>query len=352
MPQQREVVQHAGEPGAVGRTGRPPGQQPDDQRLLQQILGIRRLARMAPRKLHEVLAGGALGKLPHAAQPRAGIGRDQSGAEPFGRPRFSALSRRASRGRAAPGWATQGRAMNGSVPDSFDLYRIFVGDHPPVFLLEILFRTTVLYLYVLLVLRLIGKRGMGQLSPFEFTIIIALGSAVGDPMFYPEVPLLHGLVVVTAVVALTRAVTFLSNRSEEVEKFLEGQPCRVVSDGELRLDAIDSERISREELFMLLREKGVSQLGQVRQAFLEPSGAVSAFRVTDERCRRGLPIIPPYDEPTPPDGLTVRGPERQGGIAYACWKCGHVVDAVLDPAQGCTACGGDDWTPATRDPLG
>ncbi len=65
--------------------------------------------------------------------------------------------------------------MGETAQHSFDLYRIFLGDQPPGFFLEIMFRTVVMYLYVLLLLRLLGKRGMGQLSPFEFTIIIALG---------------------------------------------------------------------------------------------------------------------------------------------------------------------------------
>ncbi|HWA51339.1 MAG TPA: YetF domain-containing protein [Dongiaceae bacterium] len=235
---------------------------------------------------------------------------------------------------------------------TFDLYRIFIGDHPPVFFLEILFRTVVRYLYVLLVLRLMGKRGMGQLSPFEFTIIIALGSAVGDPMFYPEVPLLHCLAVVTVVVAMTRFVTYLSNRSENVEKFLEGQPCCVVEEGKLHLKAIDSERFSREELFMLLREKGVRQLGQVQRAYLEPSGAVSTFRAPDESCKPGLPVLPPYDEWTPQKGLAVSGGERRAGETYACWKCGSTEEASASALSApCDHCGGDAWVEATRDPL-
>lgn len=242
--------------------------------------------------------------------------------------------------------------MNGTEAHSFDLYRIFVGDQPPIFFVEILFRTIVMYLYVLLVLRLMGKRGMGQLSPFEFTIIIALGSAVGDPMFYPEVPLLHCLAVVTVVVGMTRFVTYLSNRSEKVEKFLEGQPCRVVADGELDLESIDRERFSREELFMLLRERGVRQLGQVQRAYLEPSGAISAFRAPDERCKPGLPVLPPYDEWTPAAGFSVPGALRAAGVAYACWKCGHVEDApAASAAAACGRCGGADWVEATKDPL-
>ena len=48
---------------------------------------------------------------------------------------------------------------------------------------------------------MLGKRGMGELSPFELVIIVALGSAVGDPMFYADVPLVHGIIVITVVVA-------------------------------------------------------------------------------------------------------------------------------------------------------
>ena len=242
--------------------------------------------------------------------------------------------------------------MDGTAAPSFDLYRIFIGDMPAIFFVEILFRTVVMYLYVLLVLRLMGKRGMGQLSPFEFTIIIALGSAVGDPMFYPEVPLLHCLAVVTAVVGMTRFVTYLSNRSENVEKFLEGQPCCIVADGELNLKALDGERFSREELFMLLREKGVRQLGQVQRAYLEPSGGVSAFRAPDDRCKPGLPVLPPYDEWTPPAGFTVDGAARKADATYACWKCGHTEDASSGTTSAkCSCCDGDAWTEATRDPL-
>ncbi|HET7238525.1 MAG TPA: YetF domain-containing protein [Terrimicrobiaceae bacterium] len=235
---------------------------------------------------------------------------------------------------------------------TFDLYRIFIGDQPLDFLIEILFRTVVMYLYVLLVLRLLGKRGMGQLSPFEFTIIIALGSAVGDPMFYPEVPLLHCLAVVTVVVAMSRFITYLSNRSEAVEDFLEGQPCCVVTDGELNIDAIDGERFSREELFMLLRERNVCQLGQVRQAYLEPSGAISAFRAQEDRCKPGLPIIPPYDEWTPAPDLVVTGRMRKAGTLYVCWKCGH-AEATENEGEStpCGRCESDDWAEAKLDPF-
>jgi uncharacterized membrane protein YcaP (DUF421 family) len=69
---------------------------------------------------------------------------------------------------------------------TFDLARILLGRLPWLYLAEILLRTTIVYFFALFVVRTIGKRGMGQLAPFDFVIIIALGSAVGDPMFYPD----------------------------------------------------------------------------------------------------------------------------------------------------------------------
>lgn len=84
---------------------------------------------------------------------------------------------------------------------------MFVGDsHDFLFLLEVIFRTVVMYAYALLFARVIGKRAVGQISPFEFILIIIISSAAGDPMFYAHVPLLHGMAVMTVVMILHRLV--------------------------------------------------------------------------------------------------------------------------------------------------
>jgi hypothetical protein len=102
---------------------------------------------------------------------------------------------------------------------------------------------------------------------------------------------------------------------------------------------------------MLLREKNVCQLGQVRRAYLEASGSISAFRAEEDCCKPGLPIIPPYDEWTPAADLVVPGRMRKAGILYACWKCGHAE--VMKGSRVSTGCGrcGDDWTEARLDPF-
>ncbi len=84
-------------------------------------------------------------------------------------------------------------------PIPFDLARMFLGDAPPLFFLEILVRTLLIYGYTIVLIRWIGGRGVAQLSMVELLLVITLGSAVGDVTFYPDVPLLHAMAVITIV---------------------------------------------------------------------------------------------------------------------------------------------------------
>lgn len=233
----------------------------------------------------------------------------------------------------------------------FDWARIFLGDTPPLFLLEIIFRTTVIFGWLLLLLRFTGKRGMAQLSPLELAIVIGLGSSAGDPMFYPEVPLLHAMLVMALVVGLQALMARLVIRSERVETFMEGVPVELVRDGVLSGRALEASNLSREDLFERLRAQGVRQLGEVQRAYFEQDGNLTVFTHAQD-APPGLPIVPPWDLEPPPvvqPGEPVRGP-------LACLGCGTTRDP--DPSgqqdagalQAC-ACGSDRFTPATTDPL-
>src|SRR5690606_22718215 len=90
-----------------------------------------------------------------------------------------------------------------------DWKRMLLGDEPPLYLLEIFIRTLIIYAYTLGLLRWLGSRTIGQLSTVEFLLVIALGSAVGDAMFYPDVPLIHALLVVTIVVLANKGLDVL-----------------------------------------------------------------------------------------------------------------------------------------------
>lgn len=161
---------------------------------------------------------------------------------------------------------------------AFDLERMFFGDLSALFLAEIAVRTAIMYGYALFAVRFIGKRGIGSLSPFEYVFVFALGSATGDPMFSPGVPLIHGMVVITGLVVLQKVMLRATQHNEPVERFLEGRPTLIIDGGRMDDDVLRREDLSRAEVLMKLRLQGITNVGQVRFAYLEPSGDLSVFR--------------------------------------------------------------------------
>jgi uncharacterized membrane protein YcaP (DUF421 family) len=223
-----------------------------------------------------------------------------------------------------------------------DWQRMFIGDMDLTFLLEIALRTSVIYLFAFALIRLLGKRGQGQLSPFEFVIIIALGSAVGDPMIYADVPLLYSMAVVAIVVFFNRSLVWLTERSDSIETFVDSKTACLVADGRIDLQTLKSESVTSDELFMSLRLDGIEQLGQVKRAYLETSGRISCYNHAPSDVRPGLPIYPTCDQlhvnPLPP------GTHLSEGV-YACSVCGETLQ-MGGPGSVCPRCQNERWVPA------
>lgn len=243
-------------------------------------------------------------------------------------------------------------ATPGGATRPLDLERMFLGEEPPLFLVEVAIRTTVIFLYTLLLLRLLGKRGVAQLSLFEVTIIIGLGSAVGDPMFQKDVPLLHAMVVIGIIILLYRGFMALVRRNERFQRFVEGTPSCLVTNGRIDTAALDRERISPDELFDILRVQGITHLGEVKRAYLEQSGQVSVFAFPPKEVIAGLPIVPPWDIDDESKVLQADADLVDAG-AYACRQCGKVTQRDVRRAlSACDGCQGRQWAVATKDPLG
>ncbi len=191
-----------------------------------------------------------------------------------------------------------------------DWHSLLLGSEKWNFLAEVALRTFVMFFIILASLRILGKRSITQLSIFELGVIIGLGSAAGDPMFYKDVGLLPGLVVFVMVISLYRFVTFLINRSERAEKILEGQPVYLINEGQFIIKNFHKEPIAYDEFFAQLRQLHVTHLGQVQQAIIETNGAISVFFFADEEVKWGLPVLPHLC------GKTIKQPETAG--QYAC----------------------------------
>jgi len=177
-----------------------------------------------------------------------------------------------------------------------EVQRIFMGDQSPLFLAEILFRTTIIYFYTLALMRWIGGRSVAQLSIIEFLLVIAIGSAVGDSLFYPDVPLIPAMLAILLVVTANKLIDLAILRSDRMTRFFEGSPLVVVTDGHVHRSKIRGKGIGVQELYLKLRDQGITDLSEVRLAVLETNGALSVLtRRRDGPAPAGLyqpPAIP------------------------------------------------------------
>ena len=221
----------------------------------------------------------------------------------------------------------------------FEWGRMLLNDLPVLFLLEVFFRTAVMFIVLLIALRFTGKRGVKQLSIFEIVIIIALGSAAGDPMFYEDVGILPAICVFIVVIALYRIVTWLTGKSKWFEELLEGKVEVLIDNGIFSVIKFEREAIAQDEFFSELRLRSIEHLGQIKYAYLEPSGNISVFFYSDEDVRPGLPLLP--------DLFNKRSKNIAHDGLYACSNCGFTKS--LGPGQAvCPVCKKEEWVEAIR----
>jgi uncharacterized membrane protein YcaP (DUF421 family) len=219
----------------------------------------------------------------------------------------------------------------------FEWNRLFFNELPEVFLLEVIFRSTVMFTILLLTLKLAGKRGVKQLSIFETVIIIALGSAAGDPMFYEDVGIVPAAIVFLVIIILYRTVTWLTGKSKRFEEFIEGKTECLINDGKFSVSSFKKETLAQDEFFSELRVKSIEHLGQVKHAFIEPSGEISVFFYEDKEVKYGLPILPALFNKK---SKTV----SEDGI-HACTFCGHTQELKKGTAK-CEICKKEEWVEA------
>ena len=219
-----------------------------------------------------------------------------------------------------------------------DWKSLLLGSEKWEFLFETAFRTFVMFMVILLYLRLLGKRGVKQLSVFELGVIIGLGSAAGDPMFYKDVGLLPGVLVFSIVFGLYRFITFLINRSDRFERFVEGTPTCILQEGKILVKNFREEPIATDEFFSQLRLNSVSHLGQVKEAIIETNGEVSIFYFEEDEVKYGLPIIPGQGK----DKLKSITTEDH----YACTSCGYTAKLPAAKEHTCPYCEKKEWVKA------
>ena len=142
-----------------------------------------------------------------------------------------------------------------------DWHRILVGTAPEQFLLEVLIRTIIIYLFLLVILRLLGKRMGGQLTISELAVMLTLGAIISIPMQVPDKGLLQGFLVLLCALFFQRGINYLGVKSRKIERILQGEERLLVKNGTLFTDEVKSMKMSREQMFAVLRGEKIYNLG-------------------------------------------------------------------------------------------
>lgn len=138
-------------------------------------------------------------------------------------------------------------------------------------------RASLVYVFVLLVIRLLGKRSVGQFGAFDLLVALMLGEVV-DEIVFGDVSLAKGFVAI-AVIALWHFVNgWASYKSKFIDWLTEGRASLLVEHGQINRDTLAAERMNEEELWTALRQEGIEDIKEVKRAMLEPDGKVSVIQ--------------------------------------------------------------------------
>ncbi|HVG12183.1 MAG TPA: YetF domain-containing protein, partial [Flavisolibacter sp.] len=218
---------------------------------------------------------------------------------------------------------------------TFQWKELLMGSESWSFLGETVLRSFIMFAIIVVSLRLLGKRGIKQLSVFELVVIIGLGSAAGDPMFYKDVGILPALIVFTMVISLYKLVMFFIGRSKGFERLVEGRSVCLISEGRFAIENFKKETLAQDEFFAELRIAGVMHLGQIELAIIEVTGGISLFFYEDEKVKYGLPILP--------DLFKKKALAIQSRKHHSCTFCGFTEEAVPTEVKACPVCQRKVW---------
>jgi uncharacterized membrane protein YcaP (DUF421 family) len=140
---------------------------------------------------------------------------------------------------------------------------------------EFVLRAVAVYVVVLVLVRLSGKRTVGQFTPFDLLVVVLLGTAVQNSLIGEDTSLLGGLILAATLLALNWSVGKLSARSRRFDRVVEGRPVILVRHGELFRDELARQSVSEHDFAIARRSAGYATLAEIELAVLETSGEIS-----------------------------------------------------------------------------
>jgi len=158
-------------------------------------------------------------------------------------------------------------------------------------------RTIILYILVLIVMRFMGKREIGQLQPFELAISIMIADLATIPMAETGIPISNGIIPILGLLLMHLSISILNLKSINFRKIICGKPAILVYRGKINEEVLKKERFTINELEERLRGNNVFNLGDVEYAILETSGQITVIQKPDKRntIPADFDIMPDYE---------------------------------------------------------
>lgn len=141
--------------------------------------------------------------------------------------------------------------------------------------METVLRITLIYLFILIAMRAMGKRSFGQLSPFNLVTLLLIPEVAQQAMMREDFSITNAFIGLSTLFGLVFLTSILSHRFKKAEVLVEGSPTLLVSRGRLLTENMNVVRITSDEIFNEMHKSGLSRLEQVQWAILEADGKVS-----------------------------------------------------------------------------
>jgi len=147
--------------------------------------------------------------------------------------------------------------------------------------LQIVGRTGAVYLLVLVGVRLTGKREVGQMTPFDLTLLLLLSNSVQNAMTGPDTSLMGGAVAAVVLLSLNYVVAEMSGVNRWFRRAVQGSPSLLIHDGQLLMDHLKREHLTVDEVMRALREHGIGSIAEVAICVLEVDGSLSFLKIDE-----------------------------------------------------------------------
>ncbi|GAB3172194.1 hypothetical protein GCM10027291_26550 [Telluribacter humicola] len=169
-----------------------------------------------------------------------------------------------------------------------------MGEVPAVFYIEIVIRTFLVYILLMVCMRALGKRMSKQISRLEMSAMVALASAIGVPILVADRGMLPAFICAAVVVGITRLIAKYSLHHQHFEQITQGVIDILVDESVMNIDSMEKVLISRERLFTELRSKNLPHLGYLKRMYLEADGNFST--IMHDKPVPGLVALPFWDK--------------------------------------------------------